>query len=170
MDCSLLGSSVHGIFQARILEWAAISFSRRSSRPRDWTQVSRIAGNALPSEPPGKYVKTPLYPPSPILLSPSPLYGWLFLIIICLCVNSYIIYSIFGLFLNLSTVCHSCYSSTSRFFYSLLFVRFVNYDINIQDLGYFLKTLFYIISLADDSSIYLSISSGPGTQYYIRLV
>ena len=35
MDCSLPGSSVHGIFQARILEWVAISFSRRSSRPRD---------------------------------------------------------------------------------------------------------------------------------------
>ena len=34
MDCSLPGSSVHGIFQARILEWVAISFSRRSSRPR----------------------------------------------------------------------------------------------------------------------------------------
>ena len=37
------GSSVHGIFQARILEWAAISFSRRSSQPKDRTQVSRIA-------------------------------------------------------------------------------------------------------------------------------
>ena len=44
MDCSLPGSSVHGIFQARILEWVAISFSRRSSRPRDWTQVSCIVG------------------------------------------------------------------------------------------------------------------------------
>ena len=35
MDCSLPGSSVHGIFQARVLEWGATSFSRRSSRPRD---------------------------------------------------------------------------------------------------------------------------------------
>ena len=35
MDCSLLGSSVHGIFQARILEWVAISFSRGSSQSRD---------------------------------------------------------------------------------------------------------------------------------------
>ena len=35
MDCSLSGSSVHGIFQARILEWGAISFSRGPSRPRD---------------------------------------------------------------------------------------------------------------------------------------
>ena len=44
MDYNLPGSSVHGIFQARILEWAAISFSRGSSWPRDETQVSYIAG------------------------------------------------------------------------------------------------------------------------------
>ena len=44
MDCSPLGSSVHGILQARILEWVAVSFSRGSSQPRDQTQVSRIAG------------------------------------------------------------------------------------------------------------------------------
>ena len=52
MDCSLPGSSVHGIFQARILEQVAISFSRRSSQPRDRTQISRIVGT-LPSEPLG---------------------------------------------------------------------------------------------------------------------
>ena len=40
MDCSPPGSSDHGIFQARILEWAAISTSRRSSQPRDQTCVS----------------------------------------------------------------------------------------------------------------------------------
>ena len=44
MDYSLPGSSVHGIFQARVLEWVAISFSRGSSRPRDRTQVSHIVG------------------------------------------------------------------------------------------------------------------------------
>ena len=44
MDCSLPGSSIHGIFQARILGWVAISFSRRSSQPRVRTWVSRIAG------------------------------------------------------------------------------------------------------------------------------
>ena len=44
MDCSLPGLSVHGIFQARVLEWGAISFSRGSSRPRDQTWVSRIVG------------------------------------------------------------------------------------------------------------------------------
>ena len=40
MDCSSPGSSVRGILQARILEWVAISSSRESSRPRDWTWVS----------------------------------------------------------------------------------------------------------------------------------
>ena len=40
MDCSLPGSSVNGISQARILEWGAIPFSRGSSQPRDWTLVS----------------------------------------------------------------------------------------------------------------------------------
>ena len=44
MDYSLSGSFVQGIFQARTLEWAAIPFSRRSSQPRDWTQVSCIVG------------------------------------------------------------------------------------------------------------------------------
>ena len=43
MDCSLPGSSVLGISQARVLEWAAIPFSRGSSQPRDQTQVSCIA-------------------------------------------------------------------------------------------------------------------------------
>ena len=43
MDCSLPGSSVHSIFQTRVLVWVAISFSRRSSRLRDWTQVFHIA-------------------------------------------------------------------------------------------------------------------------------
>ena len=46
MDCSLPGS-IHGIFQARILEWVAITFSRGSSRPRDRTWVSRIAGRCF---------------------------------------------------------------------------------------------------------------------------
>ena len=44
MDCSPPCSSVHGIIQARILEWIAISFSRRSSHPRYWSQVPCIAG------------------------------------------------------------------------------------------------------------------------------
>ena len=44
MDCSLPGSSVHEILQARILEWVAISFSRGSSQPRDQTRVSCIGG------------------------------------------------------------------------------------------------------------------------------
>ena len=47
MDCRGLGSFIHGIFQARILQWVATSFSRGSSQPRDQTQVSHIAGILL---------------------------------------------------------------------------------------------------------------------------
>ena len=47
MDCSLPDSSIQEISQTRILEWVAISFSRRSSQPRDWTQVSRIVGRCF---------------------------------------------------------------------------------------------------------------------------
>ena len=44
IDCSPLGPSVHGILQARILEWIDIFFSRESSQPRDQTKVSCISG------------------------------------------------------------------------------------------------------------------------------
>ena len=57
MDCSPPGTSVHGIVQARILEWAAISCSRRSSRLRDWTHASYIsctAGGFFTAKPLGK--------------------------------------------------------------------------------------------------------------------
>ena len=47
MECSLPDSSIHGIFQARVLEWVAISFSRGSSWPSNRTWVSRIAGRRL---------------------------------------------------------------------------------------------------------------------------
>ena len=43
MDCSLSGSSLHGISQARILEWVAISYTRGSSQPRDRTCISGIS-------------------------------------------------------------------------------------------------------------------------------
>ena len=57
MDCSPPGCSVHGILQARILEWIVISFAMRSSQPRDQTCVSwgsYIAGELITTEPPGK--------------------------------------------------------------------------------------------------------------------
>ena len=57
MDCSLLGSSVHGIFQARILEPFATSYSRGSSQPRDRTRISHVScigRQILPLVPPGK--------------------------------------------------------------------------------------------------------------------
>ena len=43
MNCSLQGSSVHENFQARILEWVAIFYSKGSSQPRDWTHISCIS-------------------------------------------------------------------------------------------------------------------------------
>ena len=54
MDCSPLGSSVHEILQARILESVAISFSGGSSQLRNWAQVSFFAGGLFTIEPPEK--------------------------------------------------------------------------------------------------------------------
>ena len=54
MDYSPPGSSVHGHFQTRILEWVAISFSRESSQPRDQTHISCVAGEFFTTEPLGK--------------------------------------------------------------------------------------------------------------------
>ena len=54
MDCNPPGSSVCGIFQSRILKWISISFSRRSSQPRDWTCVFCTAGRFFTTVPPGK--------------------------------------------------------------------------------------------------------------------
>ena len=60
MDCSLPGSSVHGISQARILKWIATFFSRGSSQPTDGTCISWITGRLFTTEPPRKlrpYIK-----------------------------------------------------------------------------------------------------------------
>ena len=54
MGCSPPGSSVHGISQARILEWVAISYSRGSFQPRDRTLLSCITGRFFTAKPPGK--------------------------------------------------------------------------------------------------------------------
>ena len=51
-DCSPPDCSVHGIFQVRMLEWVAISFSGGSSQPRDLTCVSCTAGRFFTTEPP----------------------------------------------------------------------------------------------------------------------
>ena len=69
-ECSPPGSSVWGISQARTLEWVAISLSRVSSRPRDQTQVSCLAGRFCTIEPPGK----PIY---------------MYIYIVCVCVHTY---------------------------------------------------------------------------------
>ena len=60
--------SIHGVFQPRRLEWGAVSFSRGSSPSRDRHQVSGIAGDALPSEPPEKPIT---------FLSPYSISEWL---------------------------------------------------------------------------------------------
>ena len=54
MDCSLPASSVHGIFQPRLLEWVSMSYSRGSSQPRDWTRISCVSciGRQVDSLPP----------------------------------------------------------------------------------------------------------------------
>ena len=54
MNCSPPGSSIHGISEARILEWVAISFPRGASRPRDGTHISHAVGRSFTAEPPGK--------------------------------------------------------------------------------------------------------------------
>ena len=54
MDCSLPGTSVHGILQARILEWVAFPSFRGSSQLRNQTQVSELQADSLLPEPPGK--------------------------------------------------------------------------------------------------------------------
>ena len=61
-DCSLPGSSVHGIFQARVLEWVAISFSRGSSQPRDWALASHIAGKCFIHKAQAFFFFFPLFP------------------------------------------------------------------------------------------------------------
>ena len=54
MDCSLPGSSVHGILQARILEWVATPFSRDLPNPRIEPRSPALQTDSLLSEPPGK--------------------------------------------------------------------------------------------------------------------
>ena len=54
VDCSLPGSSVHVISQARVPEWFAVSFSRGPARPRDQTCAFCIGGRFSTTEPPGK--------------------------------------------------------------------------------------------------------------------
>ena len=47
--CDLMDYTAHGILQARILEWVAFPFTKGSSKPRDWTQVSDFAGGFFTS-------------------------------------------------------------------------------------------------------------------------
>ena len=77
MNCSLPGSSVHRTSQAKILEWVAIPFSRGSFQPRDWTQISCIAGGfftnwATREAPPGSTaLGWALHPETGVLITRS---------------------------------------------------------------------------------------------------
>ena len=71
MDCRLPGSSIHGILQARILEWVAMPFCRGSSCPRYQTLVSCITGVFFTTEPPRKPLKLP-YDPAILLVATFP--------------------------------------------------------------------------------------------------
>ena len=72
MDCSVPGSSVHGILQERILEWVAMSYSRGLSQTRDQTHVSYIflrwQAGSLPIAPPGKPSQNIIYFKAIVLL------------------------------------------------------------------------------------------------------
>ena len=68
LDYSLPGSSIHGILQARIVKWVAISFSRGSSWPRDQTGSWTLQAEALPSEPQGS-LHLPRMPSNTVLIS-----------------------------------------------------------------------------------------------------
>ena len=82
MDYSRSGSSVHGILQARILEWVAISLSRRSSWPRDGTHISSVqfscsvvSHSLRPHEP--QHTRPPCSSPTPrVHPNPCPLSWW----------------------------------------------------------------------------------------------
>ena len=78
LDCSPPGSSVHGILQARILEWVAMASSRGCSQPRDQTQVSRIAG--------GFFI---IWAPGNISQYSCPFFSWNWTLS-CICVESWV--------------------------------------------------------------------------------
>ena len=65
MGCSRPGSSVHGIFQTRILEWIAISFSRGTSQPRDWTHSSWIGRSFTLNHQGREFTPRIIFPVSP---------------------------------------------------------------------------------------------------------
>ena len=75
----MLWTVVHGILQARTVEWVAMPFSRGSSRPRDWTRVSSSAGELFNTEPPEKSIIVP-----PRIFSIVPCFSILY-IIVCIC-------------------------------------------------------------------------------------
>ena len=101
MDCNPPGSSVHGILQARLLEWVAMPFSRESSRPRDRTHVSCgscIAGAFFTAEPLGK-------PGNKRVLFKLPGNRWVVLCIFSLWFHFSVFWLMFLLFLSQAFSC-----------------------------------------------------------------
>ena len=80
VGCSLPGSSIQGIFQARVLEWVAISFSRGSSQPKIEPRSPTFQAGALPSEPPGKpyHTASPLHQKNTKTECPEKYKHWIF--------------------------------------------------------------------------------------------
>ena len=114
--CDPMDYKVHGILQARILEWAAFPFSRGSSQPRDRTQVSRIAGgfftswvtrDTLKTRHPEKNYFSGCQLPNSVCIWHSFIFIILKLTMFCLSFlnNSYIFYVVFNTFhLNFSVI------------------------------------------------------------------
>ena len=151
--CDSVGSSVHGILHARILEWVAILFSKGSSQPRDWTQASPLQANSLPSEPPQK--------PRLFIISPFSLRVlWFHFSIAMFC--SFIKFKAF--FANWSTINLQCcvsFNSTAKWFgFICIFFRlFSSIDYTRKNLNFY---LFYILE-ADTHTV---ISEGSERQYW----
>ena len=145
--CGLPGSSVHGILQARILEWVAMPSSRGSSRPRDWPCVSLVnlhgQVDSLPSAPPGK-----TFPPI------IQLYIYVFVIMVCMYPNFYVTWKTFSRFLHsLHSMPAECFIQRTKNFsvrYLLLLsfycldvaMKILMFMISFNILDYFLKLWF----------------------------
>ena len=129
MDWSLPGSSAHGIFQARVLEWVAISFSRGSSWPRDRTWVFLVAGRHFTIwatwEAPtysihsinGVYMSIPIFwfipPPSP------PDHTFVLCVCVSICFANNIVYTNFFFRFHIYVLIYSICFSLSEFLHSV---------------------------------------------------
>ena len=110
MDCGPPGFSAHGILQARILEWIAISVSRGSFQPRDQTRSSALQADSLSSEPPGK---SKLFP-NTSLMKCTPLGFCIFLLLVHFVMLTAIIHNTFLVRVPLGLCCGGEYLSFQK--------------------------------------------------------